>query len=198
MGIYLGGIYRKKAASLLDQTAFSPAALRLSAIFPARLRQLFADLQPLDLYHQNRNEANGMLRTALGLYADYAPAPGLPDSPASSLLANAVFLIHSIFIMSTSHRTALSDARVSRSTLYRAFQSELNISPGNFIEFPHSSGMPPARARQFRQNSCCLLRLLGCFLLLPGIPPTYGRLTVRLPQAAAKQDAGSEYSRLVF
>lgn len=46
--------------------------------------------------------------------------------------------------------------------------------------------MPPARARQFRQNSCCLLRLLGCFLLLPGIPPTYGRLTVRLPQAAAK------------
>lgn len=46
--------------------------------------------------------------------------------------------------------------------------------------------MPPARARQFRQNSCCILRLLGCFLLLPGIPPTYGRLTVRLPQAAAK------------
>ena len=46
--------------------------------------------------------------------------------------------------------------------------------------------MPPARARQFRQNSCCLLRLLGCFLLLPGISPTYGRLTVRLPQAAAK------------
>lgn len=46
--------------------------------------------------------------------------------------------------------------------------------------------MPPARARQFRQNSCCLLRLLGCFLLLPGISPTYGRLTVRLSQAAAK------------
>ena len=46
--------------------------------------------------------------------------------------------------------------------------------------------MPPARARQFRQNCRCLLRLLGCFLLLPGISPTYGRLTIRLPQAAAK------------
>lgn len=54
--------------------------------------------------------------------------------------------------------------------------------------------MPPARARQFRQNSCCLLRLLGCFLLLPGIPPTYGRLTVRLPQAAAKAGRRNEYS----
>lgn len=87
----------KEAASLLDQTAFSPAAPVCPAICPARLRQLFADLQPLDLYHQNRNEANGILRTLLGLYADYAPAPGLPDSPASSLLANAVFLIRSNF-----------------------------------------------------------------------------------------------------
>ena len=92
----------KEAASLLDQTAFSPAAPVCPTICPARLRQLFADLQPLDLYHQNRNEANGILRTLLGLYADYAPAPDLPDSPASSLLANAVFLIRSIFIMSTS------------------------------------------------------------------------------------------------
>ena len=45
----------KEAASLLDQTAFSPAAPVCPAICPARLRQLFADLQPLDLYHQNRN-----------------------------------------------------------------------------------------------------------------------------------------------
>ena len=62
----------KETASLLDQTAFSPAAPVCPAICPDRLRQLFADLQPLDLYHQNRNEANGMLRTLLGLYADYA------------------------------------------------------------------------------------------------------------------------------
>ena len=167
---------------------FPHAAPVCPAICPARLRQLFADLQPLDLYHQNRNEANGMLRTLLGLYADYAPAPGLPDSPASSLLANAVFLIRSNFHHEYFHTEQLCQMLgVSRSTLYRAFQSELNISPGEFlIEFPHSSGMPPARARQFRQNSCCLLRLLGCFLLLPGISPTYGRLTVRLPQAAAK------------
>ena len=121
----------KEAASLLDQTAFSPAAPVCPAICPARLRQLFADLQPLDLYHQNRNEANGILRTLLGLYADYAPAPGLPDSPASSLLANAVFLIRSNFHHEYFHTEQLCQMLgVSRSTLYRAFQSELNISPG--------------------------------------------------------------------
>ena len=42
----------KEAASLLDQTAFSPAAPVCPAICPARLRQLFADLQPLDDGHQ--------------------------------------------------------------------------------------------------------------------------------------------------
>lgn len=36
----------KEAASLLDQTAFSPAAPVCPATCPARLRQLFADLQP--------------------------------------------------------------------------------------------------------------------------------------------------------
>ncbi len=72
----------------------------------------FADLQPLDLYHQNRNEANGILRTLLGLYADYAPASGLPDSPASSLLANAVFLIRSNFHHEYFHTEQLcQDAR---------------------------------------------------------------------------------------
>ena len=139
----------KEAASLLDQTAFSPAAPVCPAICPARLRQLFADLQPLDLYHQNRNEANGMLRTLLGLYADYAPAPGLPDSPASSLLANAVFLIRSNFHHEYFHTEQLCQMLgVSRSTLYRAFQSELNISPGEFLS-------------NFRIHQACRLLELG-------------------------------------
>ncbi len=73
------------------------------AICPDRLRQLFADLQPLDLYHQNHNEANGILRTLLGLYADYAPAPGLPASPASSPSGKCSFSDPlQFFIMSTS------------------------------------------------------------------------------------------------
>lgn len=139
----------KEAASLLDQTAFSPAAPVCPTICPARLRQLFADLQPLDLYHQNRNEANGILRTLLGLYADYAPAPGLPDSPASSLLANAVFLIRSNFHHEYFHTEQLCQMLgVSRSTLYRAFQSELNISPGEFLS-------------NFRIHQACRLLELG-------------------------------------
>ena len=139
----------KEAASLLDQTAFSPAAPVCPAICPARLRQLFADLQPLDLYHQNRNEANGILRTLLGLYADYAPASGLPDSPASSLLANAVFLIRSNFHHEYFHTEQLCQMLgVSRSTLYRAFQSELNISPGEFLS-------------NFRIHQACRLLELG-------------------------------------
>ena len=190
----------KEAASLLDQTAFSPAAPVCPAICPARLRQLFADLQPLDLYHQNRNEANGMLRTLLGLYADYAPAPGLPDSPASSLLANAVFLIRSNFHHEYFHTEQLCQMLgVSRSTLYRAFQSELNISPGEFLS-------------NFRIHQACRLLELGnsvktaavscgfsdafyfsrAFHRRMGVSPSDYR---RQPQ---KQDAGSEYSRLVF
>ena len=43
----------KEAASLLDQTAFSPAAPVCPAICPARLRQLFADLQPLEIGNFN-------------------------------------------------------------------------------------------------------------------------------------------------
>ena len=217
----------KEAASLLDQTAFSPAAPRsapsllgapapccpvfhipASCVWktspctdgPARLRQLFADLQPLDLYHQNRNEANGILRTLLGLYADYAPAPGLPDSPASSLLANAVFLIRSNFHHEYFHTEQLCQMLgVSRSTLYRAFQSELNISPGEFLS-------------NFRIHQACRLLELGnsvktaavscgfsdafyfsrAFRRRMGVSPSDYR---RQPQ---KQDAGSEYSRLVF
>ena len=190
----------KEAASLLDQTAFSPAAPVCPAICPARLRQLFADLQPLDLYHQNRNEANGILRTLLGLYADYAPAPGLPDSPASSLLTNAVFLIRSNFHHEYFHTEQLCQMLgVSRSTLYRAFQSELNISPGEFLS-------------NFRIHQACRLLELGnsvktaavscgfsdafyfsrAFHRRMGVSPSDYR---RQPQ---KQDAGSEYSRLVF
>ena len=190
----------KEVASLLDQTAFSPAAPVCPAICPARLRQLFADLQPLDLYHQNRNEANGMLRTLLGLYADYAPAPGLPDAPASSLLANAVFLIRSNFHHEDFHTEQLCQMLgVSRSTLYRAFQSELNISPGEFLS-------------NFRIHQACRLLELGnsvktaavscgfsdafyfsrAFHRRMGVSPSDYR---RQPQ---KQDAGSEYSRLVF
>lgn len=190
----------KETASLLDQTAFSPAAPVCPAICPDRLRQLFADLQPLDLYHQNHNEANGILRTLLGLYADYAPTPGLPASPASSLLANAVFLIRSNFHHEYFHTEQLCQMLgVSRSTLYRAFQSELNISPGEFLS-------------NFRIHQACRLLKLGnsvktaavscgfsdafyfsrAFHRRMGVSPSDYR---RQPQ---KQDAGSEYSRLVF
>lgn len=136
----------------------------------------------------------------LGLYADYAPAPGLPDSPASSLLANAVFLIRSNFHHEYFHTEQLCQMLgVSRSTLYRAFQSELNISPGEFLS-------------NFRIHQACRLLELGnsvktaavscgfsdafyfsrAFHRRMGVSPSDYR---RQPQ---KQDAGSEYSRLVF
>lgn len=139
-------------------------------------------------------------RTLLGLYADYAPAPGLPDSPASSLLANAVFLIRSNFHHEYFHTEQLCQMLgVSRSTLYRAFQSELNISPGEFLS-------------NFRIHQACRLLELGnsvktaavscgfsdafyfsrAFHRRMGVSPSDYR---RQPQ---KQDAGSEYSRLVF
>ena len=135
-----------------------------------------------------------------GLYADYAPAPGLPDSPASSLLANAVFLIRSNFHHEYFHTEQLCQMLgVSRSTLYRAFQSELNISPGEFLS-------------NFRIHQACRLLELGnsvktaavscgfsdafyfsrAFHRRMGVSPSDYR---RQPQ---KQDAGSEYSRLVF
>ena len=141
-----------------------------------------------------------MLRTLLGLYADYAPASGLPDSPASSLLANAVFLIRSNFHHEYFHTEQLCQMLgVSRSTLYRAFQSELNISPGEFLS-------------NFRIHQACRLLELGnsvktaavscgfsdafyfsrAFHRRMGVSPSDYR---RQPQ---KQDAGSEYSRLVF
>lgn len=88
---------------------------------------------------------------------------------------------------------------VSRSTLYRAFQSELNISPGDFLS-------------NFRIHQACRLLELGnsvktaavscgfsdafyfsrAFHRRMGVSPSDYR---RQPQ---KQDAGSEYSRLVF
>ena len=191
----------KEAASLLDQTAFSPAAPVCPAICPLPGSDSFLPIcSPYDLYHQNRNEANGILRTLLGLYADYAPAPGLPDSPASSLLANAVFLIRSNFHHEYFHTEQLCQMLgVSRSTLYRAFQSELNISPGEFL-----SNFRIHQARRLLElGNSVKTAAVSCgfsdafyfsraFHRRMGVSPSDYR---RQPQ---KQDAESEYSRLVF
>ena len=151
---------------------------------------------PLSLYtgYQEVSGSNGHYATYDWVYN------ALPDSPASSLLANAVFLIRSNFHHEYFHTEQLCQMLgVSRSTLYRAFQSELNISPGEFLS-------------NFRIHQACRLLELGnsvktaavscgfsdafyfsrAFHRRMGVSPSDYR---RQPQ---KQDAGSEYSRLVF
>ena len=100
-----------------------------------RILPLFEKLTGMDLYHTNKLEANGILLTLLGLYADAFPAvkDSLP-SREDNRLAAAITLIHSNYRHDDFNIEKLCEQmHCNRVTLYRLFQNNLQVSPGSYL-----------------------------------------------------------------
>ncbi len=99
------------------------------------LLPLYEKLEGLDIYRQNKLEANGLLLTLLGIYADELP----PERSTGGREYNAVFatamtLIHSNYFRPDFTVQRLCDMmRMDRTTLYRLFRKELSVSPNQYI-----------------------------------------------------------------
>lgn len=105
------------------------------AIEASKILPFFNRLGEIDLYHNNKLEAGGILLTLLGIYRDAFPSP--PDGAPSRTddrLAVATTLIHSNYHHSYFNIEQLCRMmHCNRVTLYRLFQNGLNTSPGNYL-----------------------------------------------------------------
>ncbi len=200
MGIYLGGIYRKRNCLSARSDRLFPCRARLSRDLPCPAPTAFcrsAAPRPLSPEPQRSKwHAPHAARSLCRL------CPGTRSARLSCFVPSGKcsFLIRSNFHHEYFHTEQLCQMLgVSRSTLYRAFQSELNISPGEFY-----------RISAFIRHVVCSSSAIPSKQLLS---PAASRILFTSPghstdvwashrQITAgsrkKQDAGSEYSRLVF
>lgn len=108
----------------------------VSPVIPSsELLPLFERLGKLDLYHQNKSQANGILLAILGIYGDASPA-SLPafQKEVDPRAATAILLIHSNFYKTDFNVDMLCQMmNINRVTLYRLFKKQYNLSPGNYL-----------------------------------------------------------------
>ncbi|MDO4293649.1 MAG: AraC family transcriptional regulator [Eubacteriales bacterium] len=123
----------KEAEALVKGCAMCPESPVCPPVTDSILPDLYARLQKLDYLRQNSGEANGLLRTLLGIYADAFPAPGR-RSIRPDLLSDAQWLVRTNYHHSEFNVERLCRLlNVSRATLYRLFQKELGISPSSYL-----------------------------------------------------------------
>ena len=108
----------------------------VSPVIPSsELLPLFERLEKLDLYHQNKSQANGILLAILGIYGDASPA-SLPafQKEVDPRAATAILLIHSNFYKTDFNVDMLCQMmNINRVTLYRLFKKQYNLSPGSYL-----------------------------------------------------------------
>lgn len=105
------------------------------AIDSTTILPLYKRLLQLDLFYKNKQEANGLLITILGIYADILPSNNERTLPKEDFrLSTAIMLIHTNY-----HRepfyvdTICTLMHINRVTLYRLFQSKLGLSPSVYL-----------------------------------------------------------------
>ncbi|MGN0143326.1 MAG: AraC family transcriptional regulator [Roseburia sp.] len=100
-----------------------------------KLLPLFCKLLELDIYHQQKNEACGILLSILGIYLDIFPIEHPEDeSEDEKRMELAVLLIRNHYHQSEFHIQMLCEMlHISRVTLYRHFVKKTGISPKQYL-----------------------------------------------------------------
>lgn len=125
----------KEVPEYLESCAMSTKQPVCPVDASGRLPLLFASLKGLDIYKTDRFQANGILLTILGLYADLFPAKnGHMGTLDDTRLDTALTLIRSNYHHSWFNIEELCKImHCNRVTLYRLFQNNLQLSPGNYL-----------------------------------------------------------------
>ena len=102
-----------------------------------KILPLFLKLLEMDIYHQQRNEACGVLLSILGVYLDIFPVECVGRSDEDEKrMEMAVLLIKNHYHKSEFHIQRLCEMlNISRVTLYRLFKSKTGISPKQYLFF---------------------------------------------------------------
>ena len=100
-----------------------------------KILPLFLKLLEMDIYHQQRNEACGVLLSILGVYLDIFPVECVGRSDEDEKrMEMAVLLIKNHYHKSEFHIQRLCEMlNISRVTLYRLFKSKTGISPKQYL-----------------------------------------------------------------
>lgn len=100
-----------------------------------KLLPLFCKLLELDIYHQQKNEACGILLSILGIYLDIFPAERLECADEDEKRIDmAVLLMKNHYHQSEFHIQMLCEMlHISRVTLYRHFVKKAGISPKQYL-----------------------------------------------------------------
>lgn len=127
-----------KAAEFLAEMNWNPVNPVCRIQLSDKLMPLYTQLHKLDIYNGScYNEANGLMASILGVYAD---AMSLAKRTAKSsshqrLVTAALNLIHTNYHHADFHIDSLySMLNVSHATLYRLFVDNMGISPQAYLQ----------------------------------------------------------------
>ena len=73
MGVYVGGFLGNQVENWVEHTQFEEKNPVCSLKQEEKILPLFLKLLEMDIYHQQRNEACGVLLSILGVYLDIFP-----------------------------------------------------------------------------------------------------------------------------
>lgn len=107
----------------------------LPAVKDEEIHIFFQMLQGMELFHGQKGVANGLLHAILGKYADVLREKGdYTPEKEQNRLATAIMLIHTYYHRPFFHVDTLCEMlQVSRATLYRLFQENLQSAPSRYL-----------------------------------------------------------------
>lgn len=125
----------KDVPEYLQYIRFKPTMIICPVIPCDKMLPLFESLSNLDIFYQNKMEANGLLQAILGLYADSFPAAKSSlYAKEDNRLSVALRLVHTNyhkFDFNVENLCTLMN--LNRVTLYRLFKNKLDSSPNRYI-----------------------------------------------------------------
>lgn len=126
----------KDAADYVKQTGMTETHPVSGPLPRDVLLPYFTRLCSLDLYHQNKAQAQALLLTILSVYADaFTPAQKCEEEDPDYRLTEALTLIASRYYRPDFHTETISQTlSVSRTTLLRLFHRKLKQSPGEYLQ----------------------------------------------------------------
>lgn len=125
----------REAGSYLQKLGLTPSRPVYPVIAPERILPVYERLKGLDIYHNNKREAGGILLLLIGIYADSLPVDAEDDQrQEDKRLETAVMLIHSHYHHPDFNIETLCGMMfINRVTLYRLFRKHLDTSPNSYL-----------------------------------------------------------------